>query len=462
MPSNKPIHLIASLGLAFLGLSILIDSALALPAEGKVVLTQQNSASGPQTKITIGIATSSEATVFTVDNPPRIVADITKTKVRKNETISVKNSKSISQIRLGSHPDKARVVVDLIGSTAPVYTWRSVEGALIIIVNDPGPSSVSTVKEKPTPLPKPTKPEKDQKHPAQPGNTPLRTLGDLEKNRTPMVTPIIVAAPEPEVPTETPTPPAPTQSPTLSPTEVHTTLQISPKPEPTVEEQPTKHEAESIENTPAPTPTAPPKLHETPDHLPTPVESVAPKTLGDLLPTPTPPSIPSLTPSPKVEPVTQPITSPSYSKKVEAQASSAPDTLVKDETAPTVAPTSLPANSRPVEHPQASVQTWVLREIVFDYLQPGRVPLLKLMVSRPKAQVQTTKVDPKTYKLSISDCSLAGQFLALPQFPPADFVGFSLVSAKQDSGICEITIVVEPTVTIGTFVRNAEIWIKRL
>jgi hypothetical protein len=98
----------------------------------------------------------------------------------------------------------------------------------------------------------------------------------------------------------------------------------------------------------------------------------------------------------------------------------------------------------------------------FDYLQPGRVPVVKILLAQPRAQVQMSKVDPKTYRIVIPGCTLAGTQLALPQFPPADFSGFAMVAAQQLEDRVEITISVDPGTTIGTFVRNNEIWVKRL
>jgi hypothetical protein len=98
----------------------------------------------------------------------------------------------------------------------------------------------------------------------------------------------------------------------------------------------------------------------------------------------------------------------------------------------------------------------------FDYLNPGRIPILKINLLRTKAQAQISKVDTKTYRIVIPNCGLVAAQLALPQFPPADFIGFSMVAAQELEGRVEITITVEPGVTLGTFVRDNEIYVKRL
>lgn len=107
-------------------------------------------------------------------------------------------------------------------------------------------------------------------------------------------------------------------------------------------------------------------------------------------------------------------------------------------------------------------QLWTLREVVFDKLPPAKTPLLKLILSRGHAQVQIAKVDQKTYKLTIQNSRIGGQHLTLPQFPPADFEGFTVVAIKQTGSNVEVTIGVEPGTTLGTFVRQSEIWTKKL
>ena len=98
----------------------------------------------------------------------------------------------------------------------------------------------------------------------------------------------------------------------------------------------------------------------------------------------------------------------------------------------------------------------------FDYLQPGRIPIIKISLVRSKIQVQMSKIDSKTYKIVIPGGGLAAGQLALPQFPPADFVGFTMVTAQEFDNRAEITVMVEPGVTLGTFVRDNEIWVKRM
>jgi len=98
----------------------------------------------------------------------------------------------------------------------------------------------------------------------------------------------------------------------------------------------------------------------------------------------------------------------------------------------------------------------------FDYLEPGRSPVLKIVLNRPRANAQISRVGPRAYKIVIPNCGISGKGIDLPQFPPADFLGFVMVAAKIVGDALEVTVSVEQGVNLGTFVRQNEIWVKRL
>jgi hypothetical protein len=101
----------------------------------------------------------------------------------------------------------------------------------------------------------------------------------------------------------------------------------------------------------------------------------------------------------------------------------------------------------------------------FEYLAPGRTPILKVKMNRPRFQAQFSKVDGKTYKVTIPQASVIGPHVTLPQFPPADFSGFVMVTAQQVDGpekSVEISIFIEEGITLGSFVREDEIVIRRM
>jgi hypothetical protein len=98
----------------------------------------------------------------------------------------------------------------------------------------------------------------------------------------------------------------------------------------------------------------------------------------------------------------------------------------------------------------------------FDFLEPGRIPVLKIVLDKTRPQAQISKIDSKTYTIDILNCSLSRPGLGLPQYPPAEFRGFLLVSSSSANSRLTITINVDAGTTLGTFVRNNEIWVKRL
>jgi hypothetical protein len=110
----------------------------------------------------------------------------------------------------------------------------------------------------------------------------------------------------------------------------------------------------------------------------------------------------------------------------------------------------------------APITDFHLMKFSFDFLEPGRIPVLKIVLDKSRPQAQISKIDSKTYTIDISNCSLARPGLALPQYPPAEFRGFILVSSTSTNSRLTITINVDAGTTLGTFVRNNEIWVKRL
>jgi hypothetical protein len=73
----------------------------------------------------ISVPTDSKANAFMLSDPARLVVDLEGASVKKSENFPAPENGVIKQIRLGAHPSKLRVVVDLIKSTPPEYDWKS-------------------------------------------------------------------------------------------------------------------------------------------------------------------------------------------------------------------------------------------------------------------------------------------------------------------------------------------------
>ena len=158
-------------------------------------------------------------------------------------------------------------------------------------------------------------------------------------------------------------------------------------------------------------------------------------------PTALPSTIPTALPS--VKPTLKPVVSEDSS-------------TAKQLGATPLAPTIVPAPA------MRGAMAYLLTGYRFEYLEPGRVPVLKILLNKPRANAQISKIGPKAYKIVVPSCGIGGKGFDLPQFPPADFLGFVMIAAKTVEDKTEITISVEQGVTLGTFVRQNEIWVKRL
>jgi len=100
-----------------------------------------------------------------------------------------------------------------------------------------------------------------------------------------------------------------------------------------------------------------------------------------------------------------------------------------------------------------------LEDIIFYYGKGDGTPTLKLRLSkRPKYKL--VKKDAKYYHLTIPRCSLMWDHLKLPQFPPHDFKGFSMVMAERLGRDVKITIGVDRGTRITALANETEILIK--
>ena len=89
------------------------------------------------------------------------------------------------------------------------------------------------------------------------------------------------------------------------------------------------------------------------------------------------------------------------------------------------------------------------------------MPLVKLKLSF-RSEYKLTRRDQKTFDLEIPNCGVSSEVLALPFFPPHDFVGFTFVQATPTAGGLRIAIGVDRGVRVASVVNENEIWIKAL
>jgi len=69
-----------------------------------------------------------------LDNPPRLVIDIFGVSSAVGTKTLPGDGKTISHVRIGKHPDKTRVVLDMAGDLVPAYTINASGGALSVAI----------------------------------------------------------------------------------------------------------------------------------------------------------------------------------------------------------------------------------------------------------------------------------------------------------------------------------------
>lgn len=328
-----------------------LASAVTLSSKERVsvVLDRQTVEDGTYVVLKIVVPQDVKIDAFMLPSPPRIVLDLTGASVKHSETFNAPENEVVKAIRLGSHPGKLRVVVDLLKAEAPKYDWKAGKRQVILRM--------------------------------------------LEK-----------AAPVAAPPADAPQAAQPSAQPEAQPSEA---------PAEKVVEQATIQ----------------PKLPAADDEA-------APVSLGQTEPQPHDAASQPIAPAeePQVSPTSAPLTEQPGS--LGATAAAAPQ-----------------ASSPPAV--QGDIKIVGYR---FEYGDPGKTPILKVTLNSNGASAQISKVDSTTYKIVVPNSSLANEDLVLPQFPPADFVGFIMVMSDQLSGSVEITVSVEEGVALNTMVKGDEIW----
>ena len=353
----------------------------------RIVVEREHTANGSFVVVKIALPKQAEASAFAVQHPPRIVIDIVGTRINKNEALPVASNGVIHQVRLGAHPEKLRVVLDLISEPPNPVDWKT-EGRSVIVRL-------------------PERSDEAQAVDAPVAAAPILTESPAQKEILPQpttaISPVKTTLPKTEV-----APPNKTQTSIPTP---QATPQATPTSTPTPKKSPTQHPIVFIITTAVPI-----------------VQTVIPTIQLTV------PSAPTVAATKKLLP---PPDSGSGIGSVSID--------------------NVPSQNQ--NNPNSKL---LIRGYQFDYLQPGKTPVLKIKLSRDRTQAQISKVDAKTYRIIVPNSGLDSATLALPQFPPADFIGFSMVAAQEVEGQVEITVTVELGTTLGTFVRGNEIWVKRL
>ena len=436
-----------------------LNAATTLTSKEKVTFIIDRDQNGAQSFILVKIMVPSDAKASTLmlSDPPRLVVDFEGLELKKSENLQPPKNGAVKQIRLGAHPDKLRVVLDLNADSPPQYESKAGSRQVLLRIAESSgtqPSAPAAApQQNPTAIPAtPTlKPVAATAIPATPTSVPA--------------TPTKVAATPTKAPA-TPTIAVPTATPTKAPTDTATTV---PTPPPVA-----TADTATARNTPAP-------------KLPTMSEEDVGITLGDSADEKeieaaleqevanASKSIALGTPIQEEESADQDgsedVDEPAAEEEVAPEIPAKTSTKIVEKSLTTATPAAAapktgatvePAKGlRPNAVPTAPITSFTVDKATFDTLQPGHQQAFRVTINQPGAQAQVSKVDATTYKIAISSCGLGSLGLALPQYPPSDFTGLGMVSVKSIGDTVEITAHVQPGTSLITLMRDKDLWITK-
>ena len=101
----------------------------------------------------------------------------------------------------------------------------------------------------------------------------------------------------------------------------------------------------------------------------------------------------------------------------------------------------------------------MLTGINFEYSSQDQSPTIKFAISK-RGEYRFSKLDEKSYELSLPGYNLAKNHLALPQFPPQDFNGITFVRAGKKNDTIQIIIGIERGTRLSPISKDNEILIR--
>lgn len=102
-----------------------------------------------------------------------------------------------------------------------------------------------------------------------------------------------------------------------------------------------------------------------------------------------------------------------------------------------------------------------LNALTFERTPSDGAPVVRLgLTERPAFSFQ--RADAKTYRLTLQNCSVGGSQLALPHYPPDDFIGFTIVEVRQNGSSTEVLIGVDHDFKIAPTTSENSIVIRSM
>jgi len=377
---------------------------------------------------------------FALSGPPRIVVDFVGLKLKKSEDLTAPKNGVIKQFRLGAHPDKLRVVIDLLTTDTPAYEWKAGARQAILRIAESGkapPAAASAAA--------PTLPVGTKAPTISPTQPPLPTAQATPTRVPPSSTPTSLPTTKP---TSVPTAPAPTEAnkaitkPKLPEVEDETdgTLLSDQADEKEIEAALEKEVAAASHAIASGSPLPDDELPE---------DEAADDTEAET-------SEEEVAATDEDSPIPTKQGAPALGAVAAGAAANSPSAPKVEGPKPPLAQAL-----KPNVVPPTPMTSFTVEKANFEYLEPGHHQAFKVLFNQPGAQAQVSKVDSTTYKIAVSSCGVGSLGLALPQYPPSDYAGLGMVGLKTDGDRLEITVSVQPGTTVITLMRDKEMWIKK-
>ena len=384
-----------------------------------------------QLLITVPNATS--VAVSEISHPARIVLDFATTSISLTRTINAGENPFLKSVRVGSHPDKLRVVIDAVAEESPPYSMKQERknGKTVVTLDlgkggdvftgqvsknnggsHPSPSRTPLI----SPSPIQRSPSTTVRKTTTTTSTTLAKKTTTSTTHSKSTTSTIRKTTTTIKPTTTTTKSKPTTSSTLrrpTTTTVHATTSTT--------------KAKTTTSTTRPVTTSIQKTTTTRVKLTT-------TTRADPTPTTT-----------MVEPTT-----------TTSSSSTTSSTLQPTKPLPTP---SIAASTTPPPQESKGGSGSAVTKILFSYLEPDHSPALEIKVSVSPEYKLVRKSDHE-FLLTVQNCKITPGPLTLPLFPPQDFEGFTYVLAAAKGATTELTIGVERNERLAAFAKEGSLWVK--
>ena len=111
--------------------SAMADEILHYTSDTLGVQAERGAAAGQyELRLSSPGSAESDFKVFALEDPARLVIDVTGSKHSKQQKVVAESNSLIKSMRTGKHPDKLRVVFDLAGSKVPDYSTSFAKGVM--------------------------------------------------------------------------------------------------------------------------------------------------------------------------------------------------------------------------------------------------------------------------------------------------------------------------------------------